>query len=116
LTQFIPDQISSFGGSIAVQHNKIAELQLDNRAVIVHVLQQSQRNTGQPTSLAGASRFKPPPLLTQGTIPEGWGMSRVRHDKQPPATVPANSDHRRVVHVAQFVSDRLIELSHQPDL
>ena len=79
-------------------------------------LEQAERNTGQPTSLAGASRFKPPPLLTQGTVPEGWGVPRVRHDKQPPATVPANSHHRGVVHVAEFFSNRLIEFSHQPDL
>src|SRR5919112_1117371 len=66
LTQFISNRTGSFRGSIAVQHNDIAELQLDNCAVVVDVLEQAERNTGPPTSLAGASRFKPSPLLTRG--------------------------------------------------
>ena len=43
-------------------------------------------------------------------------MSRVRHYKQPAAAVPADRDHRGVVHVAELFSNRLIEFSHQPDL
>src|SRR5918992_2508482 len=115
-TQFISSRTHSFGGSIAVQHNQIAQLEFDNCAVVVHVVEQAERNAGRPISLAGASRFKPAPFLTRGTVPERWGVSRVRHYKQPPAAVPADRDHRGVVHVAEFLSNRLIEFPHQPDL
>jgi hypothetical protein len=63
-TQFISSRTRSFGGSIAVQHNKIAQLQLDNCAVVVDVVEQAERNAGRPISLARASRFKPAPFLT----------------------------------------------------
>jgi hypothetical protein len=43
-------------------------------------------------------------------------VSRVRQHEQPPAAVPADSDHGRVMHVAEFFLNRLIEVSHQRTL
>ena len=43
-------------------------------------------------------------------------MARIRHHKQAPAAVPADRYHRGVVHVVEFLSNRLIEIPHEPDL
>src|SRR5687767_11271892 len=69
---------------------------LDNCPVVVDVVEQAERNASRPIALAGASRLKPAPFLTGGTVPERWGCS-FRHDLSMCVIAAAQERRRKLV-------------------
>jgi hypothetical protein len=113
--QFRTGRVRRFRNAVAVEHDDVVRLRLDDHPVVGHVRQQTQRRAGHAPRDVGPVRLQPCPFSDRGTIPERWRMSGVRHDHQPSTPVPANRDHRGVV-AAKVFPQGAIQIAHQRNL